>query len=241
MNRIGHFLGAAALAVTVAAALTACGGSAPAPHSLSMDQAQQLALIRFHNYAAHTTGFTGTIPSPSGAIELSGDIDFTDQLGYATMRIDGHRDAASTGLLQWNPSALGFRVGSASTLVLPTPTDNWQVRQLQTTGSEFDGALMLLLGLASDRPDNPQLLQQSSALWLRSDQVDGVPVDVYQGPTDPDATGEAAQSRLRYWVDHQGMLLRIEARLGDDPSFATFTFHGKGARIDPIEALAPGD
>ena len=77
--------------------------------------------------------------------------------------------------------------------------------------------LLLLLELGSDRPDNAQLLLQSDAQWLRADTDDGVPVDVFAGPSAPVVSGETAAGpnpgRLRYWVDGTGRLLRFEVDL----------------------------
>ena len=64
-----------------------------------------------------------------------------------------------------------------------------------------------MLDLGSDRPENPLLLQQDGAQWLRSDSVDGAPVDVFTATADGNA---------RYWVDHDGLMQRAEVLVGGD-------------------------
>ena len=114
--------------------------------------------------------------------------------------------------------------------VEPAPTEGWQVRAMRRAGSELDSALRLLVDLAADRPENPRLLRRSTARWLRSDAVDGVVVDVLEEPA-------AGESRLRYWVDADGRLRRVEARLGGRRDYAVFDFRGGGTAITPIPPL----
>lgn len=209
--------------------LAAC---TPGPHALTEAEAERLALVRFTNYTAGLASFTAHIPEPSGgALLLDGRIDFVDHLGYATLRTEGRSDPASAGQLQWNLVRIAFN--SAPDLADPPPAMGWKVRELQQTGSELDGALRLLLNLANDRPDNAQLLRQSTAHWLRTDSVDGKQVDVFEGQG---ATGE--ESRLRYWVDADNGLRRVEARLGNESEFAVFDLRHTGQHITRIPELA---
>lgn len=219
--------------------LTACGASTPEPRGLSTTEAERLALVRFLNYTAKNAKFTASVPSPGGKLLLTGRIDFVDHLGYAAMRTDGRADLASGGLVQWNLTRLAFHGAPSPEPVDPPPAQDWQVRALQQTGSELDGALRLLVNLASDRPDNAQLLQQSTARWLRADTVDGVAVDVLEGPKQDGKAATTADARLRYWVDADGKLRRIEARLGEQQEFAVFDFHGVGEPLTVIPPIAP--
>ena len=216
--------------------LSACG--AAEPRALSTSEAERLALVRFTNYTGKNARFTGSIPSSAGALRLTGRLDFVGHLGYAAMRTDGRSDVSSAGLLQWNLSGLAFLSNPATAPVDPPPEGDWQVRPFAKTGSELDGALRLLVNLAADRPDNAQLLQQSSARWLRTDTVDGASVDVFEGPQQAGKAPSAEGGRVRYWVDADGKLKRLEARLGDQQEFATFDFLGAGAAITVIPPLA---
>ena len=102
------------------------------------------------------------------------------------------------------------------------PADQaWVSHPLDATSSRLDALLITLGGLGSDRPDNPVLLQQAGALWLRTDTVDGTPVTVFASPpTDKPLDGTtkvtADTSPLRLWVDAAALLRRAEIRLGSD-------------------------
>jgi len=224
--------------LALALVLAACGTSAPEPRGLSTTEAERLALVRFTNYTAKNAKFSGSVPSPGGKLLLTGRIDFVAHLGYAAMRTDGRADLASGGLVQWNLTRMAFHGAPDAVAVDPPPAENWQLRALQKTGSELDGALRLLVNLAADRPDNAQLLQQSTARWLRSDTVDGVAVDVLEGPKQDGRPATADDARLRYWVDADGGLRRVEARLGDQQEFAVFDFHGVGEPLTVIPPIA---
>ncbi|MEU4248219.1 hypothetical protein AB0F15_12465 [Amycolatopsis sp. NPDC026612] len=204
--------------------LVAACSAEPQPRPLSTAEAERLALVRFANYRFRTENFTATVPTGAGRIALHGRVDFVERLGYAEMSTDGRHDDASGGLLQWTPSAVAFRGGPGQAATDPPPPDRWQYRPLQP-GPELDTALRLLLGLGTDRPDNVQLLRQSSARWVRTDTIGTTPVDVMDGPQPAHATDAAKAARVRYWLDTAGLLLRVEARVGDrpDPVVVTFT------------------
>lgn len=148
-----------------------------------------------------------------GCLLLSGRVDFVSHVGYVTMSTEGRRDVASTGLLQWGPSLMAFREGVEP--AADVPQDGWQYRVLQQDGSELDAALLLLINIAADRPDDVHALERS-ARWLRSDRVGDQTVDVLD-------TG-----RLTYWVDHAGRL-RLQAGLEEQPDPAVITFRSGAA------------
>ncbi|WP_394614762.1 hypothetical protein JNUCC0626_33615 [Lentzea sp. JNUCC 0626] len=208
--------------------LSACGTD---PRPLSMPEAERLALVRFSNYTTGISGFTGSVPSAGGKLVLDGRVDFVNHLGYAGMRTDGRTDAVSQGLLQWNLGRIAFAMSPSTKAVDPVPQVDWQVRALQERGSELDGALRLLVNLGSDRPENPQLLVQSSARWLRSDKIGETAVDVFEGPKK-----DAQDARLRYWLDADGKLRRLEAKLGNQEELAAFDFTGSG---EPVRVIPP--
>ncbi|MEU5265416.1 hypothetical protein [Amycolatopsis sp. NPDC021455] len=209
--------------VALAALLLVACGADPQPRPLSAAEAERLALARFANYRFRTENFTATVPTGAGRIALRGRVDFVGNLGYAEMSTDDRHDDASAGLLQWTPSALAFRAGPGQAATDPPPADRWQYRPLQQ-GAELDTALRLVLGLGADRPDNVQLLRQSTARWLRTDRVGDTPVDVIDGPQ-PAHQDTTKAARVRYWLDPAGLLRRVEARIGDrpDPVVVSFT------------------
>lgn len=211
--------------------LTACS-TTPDPRPLSIPEAERLALVRFSNYTTGISAFTASVPSPGGKLVLDGRVDFVNHLGYAGMRTDGRDDEFSKGLVQWNLGRMAFAVNPSTRPVDPVPVIDWQVRDLQERGSELDGALRLLVNLGSDRPENAQLLLQSSARWLRSDKVGDTAVDIFEGPKQKDA----AEARLRYWLDADGKLRRLEAKLGNSEELAVFDFTGSGG---PVQVIPP--
>jgi hypothetical protein len=211
--------------------LSACS-STPDPRPLSIPEAERLALVRFSNYTTGTSAFTASVPSPGGKLVLDGRVDFVNHLGYAGMRTDGRDDQFSTGLVQWNLGRMAFAVNPSTKPIDPIPVVDWQVRELRERGSELDGALRLLVNLGSDRPENPQLLLQSSARWLRSDKIGDTAVDIFEGPKQKDAT----DARLRYWIDQDGKLRRLEAKLGNQEELAVFDFTRSG---DPVKVIPP--
>ncbi|GLZ33055.1 hypothetical protein Lesp02_52430 [Lentzea sp. NBRC 105346] len=215
--------------LVLALVLAAC---APSPRALTTGEAERLALVRFSNYSTGVTGFTAAVPSAGGKLLLDGRVDFVNHLGYAGMQTEGRSDEFSRGLLQWNLKRLAYAMTDATKPVEPLPQNGWQVRDLQEKGSELDGALRLLVNLGADRPDNAQLLLQSSARWLRTDRYEDVEVDVLEGPGQ-----NGKDSRLRYWVDADGKLRRLEARLGGQEDFAIFDFTGSGAPLPIIPPL----
>jgi hypothetical protein len=215
--------------VFVALALVAgCSSAGAGPRALTTAEAERLALVRYTNYEAAVSTMSARIPTSAGTLVLAGRVDFVNHIGQAYMTMEGRTDPTSAGLLQWTPRLLAFRAGAS---VEPLPADGWQYRSLQERASELDAALLLLLNLASDRPDNPQLLQQSTARWLRSDTIGSTPVDVIEGPT---PTGGPAH--LPYWVDANGNLPRLQARLTPTPTDITLT---PGAPpLTPLPTLA---
>ncbi|HEV8560842.1 MAG TPA: hypothetical protein VGR06_31325 [Actinophytocola sp.] len=221
------------MAATVAAALlTGCGTDVPEPHPLTMAEAERLALVRYTNYETGVAFVTARIATGAGVLVLDGRVDFVRHLGHVALSTEGRSDPASAGLLQWGPTRVAFRQGLGQRAADPLPPDAWQLRPLRTGGSELDVTLLLLLNVANDRPDNAQLLHQSTARWLRSDAVGGTPVDLFEGPTQP---GKAA--RLTYWVDRDGKLRRLDARLGDTGAEATIDFTPGAPPIPPHPAF----
>jgi len=213
--------------------LAGCG-SVPEPHPLSEQQAELLAVVRFTNYDDHVVTVRGQVPSAAGALQLDGRVDFRRSVGYASLRTVGGSGYGSTGVLQWSRRTLAFLAGPP-VVADPPPGGSWQVRKVQ--GGELDTALVLLLGLGSDRPDNAQLLRQSDARWLRRDTVDGSPVDVFEGPHQP-GRARTEGPRLRYWVDTGARLRRAEARIGVAQDWAQFDFTAGAMSFTTMPAVS---
>jgi hypothetical protein len=218
-------------AAALLAVLAGCGQQPPGPQPLTMAEAERLALVRYTNYEAKVSSVLARVPTGAGVLVLDGRVDFVRHVGYVALSTEGRTDPSSTGLLQWGPRVVAFRQG-AGPASDPPPADGWQLRGMRDKGSELDAALLLLLNVAADRPDNAQLLQQSSARKLRSDTIDGTPVDLFEGPSQP---GKSA--RLTYWVDAEGKLRRLSARMGDHGSDAVIEFTPGAPPITVIQPI----
>jgi hypothetical protein len=176
--------------VVLAGLLVSCGG----PRAMTDAEAERLAQVRV---TGKVSAFDGRVPSGAGRLVLVGQVDFSARVGEATMTVEGREDLTA---LRWDLTQLAVRQEGA-----------WQYRALQRAGGELDAALLLLVNLGGDRPDNPADLQRS-VRWARSDTVGEIQVDVFEG------------DRLTYWVDAEGNLVRLHARLGDHPEPAAFDF-----------------
>lgn len=212
--------GAVALvAAAVALALTACSpatpaATPPAPQPLTEEQAERLAVVRFRNFDAGLRAIDIRIPSTEvGELRVTGWFDYAAGVGYAA----ASSDAGSLGLVWWNTSTIATREMPVEDAPLPLPADGWLAGELDPAASDLATVLTIVGSLAADRPENPQLLRQSDAAWLRADELAGIDVDVFAGPSGSDEpTGAGLDERTRYWVDAGGLLHRFEARLADD-------------------------
>ncbi|TDC48733.1 hypothetical protein E1212_20400 [Jiangella ureilytica] len=210
------------------ASRTADEGDGPRP--LSVDEAQRLSMMRYTNYTDGVRALRFEVTDGARTFAVDGWADFAAHVGYARVSEDG----GDPQLVAWTlsgitshapvgpsgPSGGGDGDGGPP---LPPPDDTaWTSSALNPEQSRLHAMLALVFQAASDRPDNPLLLQQTDARWLRSDEVGGVTVDVVAGPTadrayDP-ATATTApdgsDATVRYWVDDESRLRRLEARLG---------------------------
>jgi len=233
----------ALLAVVLSIALTGCtaqpDGSHPAAaRPVTSEEAQLLAIARFNNFDAGSRPFTTRVQERGVELHLQGWVDYTTQLGYAATT-----GAFAAQALLWTNSEVGIisqEPDAAGDPVLPMPslTDPAvSLDALDPSSSRLDALLSIISGLGSDRPDNPLLLQQAGALWLRADKINGSPVSVFAAPPNDsprDASSpplNADTSSLRLWVDTHGLLRRAETRIGND--WTTINFSEK-----PGQALA---
>lgn len=212
----------AALAIA-AGLLAGCTPDAPAeegPRAVTSDEAQLLAIARFRNFDVGSRAFRTTVVEGGATIGLKGWVDYEAHLGYALVSGDFAPQAllwteTTVGIIPATPDAAGD-----PPLPIPELADPaWQSRPLDAVQSQLDAVLATLGNLGDDRPENPLLLQQSGALWLRADEVDGVEVTVFAAPPSdeplPDGLLPAAdESPLRLWLDETGLIRRAELRVG---------------------------
>ncbi|MDH2413346.1 hypothetical protein [Nocardioides sp. CER19] len=188
------------------------------PRPVSAEQAQVLATTLFRNYDAGSRSLETTVAVDTQKVRLKGWIDYRTHTGYALATGVGF----APQLLRWNLRQVGLTPAStqtADTAPLPMPGVHWQTRSMAPSGSVLDTVLLVIAGLAQDRPENPLLLEQGGALWLGEDEVAGHELMGYaappsekraEGPVDSDASG------LRLWVDKTGLARRVQIRTGED-------------------------
>lgn len=194
-------------ATTAALALVvACG--AEGPRGLSAEQAELLAGARFANYDKGRARFEAQVPLPDGSTgTLAGDVDWRRHVGRAVL--SGRTEVV------WGPEKIQVRPLSAAAPPV--------VRRADPEASPLDRALLMILQLGATRPENPQLLIQNQATWIRSDRVAEVPVQVFRGPATRDTA--PGHQRTYYWLDADGLLRRFEARLSDSAPPLTVDLH----------------
>nr|MDT0659545.1 hypothetical protein [Micromonospora sp. DSM 115978] len=118
---------------------------------------------------------------------------------------------------------------SAAPPVVP-PEDGWRVRSSATgtAPTPLDSFLNLIFAAAASQPDRPEALERSDARWLGRDRAGGAAVDILLGPAVPQATWDTGPASptpttltdmggaVRYWLDSDARLHRLEALLGQD-------------------------
>ncbi|MBB5787818.1 hypothetical protein [Jiangella mangrovi] len=221
-----------------APASSATGSAAAAtpdegPRPLSGDEAQRLSMMRYTNYTDGVRALRFEVVDGGRTLAVDGWADFAAHVGYAHVSEDGGDPLLVAWTLSGITSHEPVGPGADSGPPLPPPDDAaWTTAALAPDRSRLHAVLALIFNAASDRPDNPLLLQQTDARWLRSDEVSGVAVDVVAGPTadrayDP-ATATTApdgsDASVRYWVDDESRLQRLEARLGGGGDWTAVDF-----------------
>lgn len=241
------------LVCLAAVVLAACGGSDPKgggpdgkATALTQEQAELFATTRFRNFDAGVRSIAITIPAQTGQSaqsgpaassggQIAGWVDFVGHVGYASAQQGG----AELGLVLWNGERIAVNESATGPAVLPVPEAGWRSDQLVPNTSLMTQALAIVLNLASDRPENPLLLRQSDAAYLRADEIDGRPVVVLAGPS-PASTASASgtpeapdSNRVRYWIDEDGMLLRVQAKLAGTTGWTVIDLSdGAGVSLD---------
>ncbi|MET7470487.1 hypothetical protein ACFYON_00750 [Micromonospora sp. NPDC005686] len=224
---------AAISAVTLVAGLPAWmpdrAGEAGAERPLTAAEADRVAALRVTNLRDVRAGVRITVGADAARTELAGWVDWARPLVY--LDVGGPGAGADRGLVQAVASALLVRPGPAA---LPTPArpplvppaDRWRMRD--PAGGHGLGAVRdLLLGLGADRVDRPVL----GGRWLRREQVDGVPVDVFQAPLAP------LGDRSTLWVDADARLHRLTGRLADGTPVTVDLIRADRPALRPVDAL----
>jgi hypothetical protein len=207
-----------ALVTALIVGITACSPASEEPRKLSTAEAELLSAARFHNFDEGTRRIDMTITEAGSTITVEGYYDFVAHAGIAEVSTDGGPPAPSdeTDYVWWTPTAVGEAVveGPAPDWDAGVPEMNsewpWQFFELDSAGSILLAGLALVSASGFDRPDNPQLLAQSDALWL-SESAKGV---WFQLPSSDDLTKtnptpKANSTLPRMLVSDTGVIKRV--------------------------------
>lgn len=201
---------------------------------LTEEEANRLAVTRFRNHEAGARDVTLTVPTPSGPVTLDGVVDFEKHVGYGVLTGGGSEAVA---LVQWTLDSVILQPWPTGTAApVEPPKDGWQGRSLTGSGSSLDTALLIVLNLAGDRPENAQLLNQNGAAWLRRATVDGEKVDVVRGPG-TESAGRTVESRTRFWLTGDGTSVRVEVDLESAEEPVVVALGASVGAVTPVPGL----
>jgi hypothetical protein len=211
---VSRALRLAALLTGILVTVLACSDSSPQP--LTDDQAAALSQVLVRNYEAGGAEVTATVPYGVGAaLQLDGVIDWVDHGGLAelTTTIDGEETDRTD--VAWTESEVAVRPSGGA-------DDEWTVRPADPDGVPLDRIIALIVASAGPERDNPLLVAQSDARWLRRDRVGGPDgdraVDVIDGG-----------GRLQFWIGvDDGLLYRLDADIEgfEGPTTIEYRAHG---------------
>jgi len=193
----------ASTAVLVAGRSTSPADRVPnGGQALTLDQASLLAEVLHRN--RETGGASFLVTARDGAtgetVVLDGQVDW--DAGHGSARTIGLRDAGGeVYAVAWTREAVAEQRSAGGPFAL---------RGVDTEGRTVDRLIGIVLGLATERPENAQImLQKPDAGFVRRDVLRGVDVEVLR-----------YSQRTLLWIDPvSGVLLRFEGndRFGSAP------------------------
>jgi hypothetical protein len=209
----------------------------PSARPVTTAQAERLAAIRYKDYNRGVIPVRLALHVGDQDLAIAGDVDMRKQIGYATFGATGAESSA--GLMQWTMKAIALLPNGATSMTIPPPQDGWTTRPLDPSASRLDAALAIVLDLSADRPENPLLLRQNGAAYLRTETLRGHTVDVFRGPSvRSESPSSGTPSRLTYFVDRSAILHRVVVDLaGGGGPLTIDLLDGRGGKIILIPAL----
>ncbi len=234
MNASRRILAVGAMVVITASCSS--GSSAPSDSTvnlstaLTLEQAEVLSGILFKNFEAGGATFKVTVPyGPAATFVLDGRIDFTRHIGEANLlgtTTSADKIENSSSRLFWTPQDVVEEMdGLPAAMAAKGRSGVKYLARPLTKTSPQDVVLGFILATSSEQRENPQLIQQGDARFLRQDTVDGQPVDVYRFGT-----------RTTYFVRRDNnVLTKIEAQLAVAQGVTVVDFMSHG----PVEITGP--
>jgi hypothetical protein len=211
-----------ALAVALGVVGGGCGSDAE-PRPLDDEEASALSQVLVRNLDAAGASFTADVPfGPGSRLELRGDVDWVEHHGSATLTTFRDADGDGTAELTdevnevaWTDDAVALRPQGGA----------WTTRPADPAGIPLDQVIALIVASAGDQRDNPLLVAQSDASWIRADEVGDVAVDVIDGG-----------GRIDYWIGDDGLLHRLDAEIAGFDGVTSIVFEGHGSRTIELPA-----
>lgn len=180
-------------------AAPACSNNGP--HTVTDAEADRLAEALYANWDAGGATFElNAAPAAGESVRVQGQVDFTNQVGYGLVSAVGE-DAPVTGVI-FTPTTILESIPSLvdASATVGGPSFTWVGRPMDAAAYQLDGLLGVVFGLATQQRDNPALISQSGARWLRHDTLRETPVDVFE-----------YSPQARFWIEQGGTrLLRFE-------------------------------
>ena len=180
-------------------ALPACSDTGP--HPVTPAEADRLAEALYGNWESGGATFElNAAPAPGESVVVQGQVDFVDQVGYGLVSAVGE-DSPVKGVI-FTPTTIfeNIPVLVDASAGLTGQQFVWVARPIDTSAYQLDGLLGVVFGLATQQRDNPELIAQSGAQWIRGDTLRGTPVDVFE-----------YSPQARFWIEQGGTrLLRFE-------------------------------
>jgi hypothetical protein len=192
------------------------GGAPVTPRTLTEDELRLLSGMRQRNRLSGGGTVSLTLPvNPAGLTVATGWLDWRTAVGYLALRnLD---DPAADQLLRLDSRGLVSRVGGGDgSPPLHPPMDAWHYSAWGGRGdangaTDLDILLIQAVAMTSTRTDSVTELR-ASASFLRTDTLAGQTVTVVEIRQAGEAGVTPGAGRLRYWVDADGLLRRIEVR-----------------------------
>jgi len=212
---------------------------------LTTDEAQRLAMMRFRNIDAGARAVAFTVTEGDRELVFDGWFDYRVGVGFGALATSD-----ADAVLQWTDDAVALRPAEGDSSGADerdqTLGPDWQVSGLDPASSRVHAMLGIVAALGADRPENPLLLQQTGALFLGDETVDGEELSVFAGPPsdevrDADAPIDPDGSQVRYWLDELGLAHRVEVRLGGGSGWSRIDLGAADdvVLVDPFAAVAP--
>jgi hypothetical protein len=204
-------------------AIDLLGGATVTPRAVTAAEAKTLSRLRLHDQATRGGTVTVTLPTPGAReVKATGWLDWANTIAY--LALSDPDDPGPGALLIADQSGVATRLtsptsGKAKLVKPPVPAPSgkgwtftpWAQRADEYGSYDMDLLLSEALSLSSGQADDTGYLLKT-AVWLRTDVVDGIPVTVYEIPKPAEKGVAHGQARLRYWVDKSDVLRRLEVR-----------------------------